>query len=80
MSEDFWKSWKLKCLTLVTFLVLAGLAGGLVVSLPSCAEISSLGEKSVTMDFRDTDLKDAIGMLSVMTGWNIVIDLSLIHI
>ncbi|MQY58653.1 MAG: hypothetical protein GH144_03450, partial [Clostridia bacterium] len=74
MSEDFWKSCKLKYLIVITFLVLAGLAGGLVVSLPCRAEISSLGEKPVTMDFRDTDLKDAIGMLSVMTGWNMVVD------
>ena len=74
MSEDFWKSCKLQYLILITFLVLAGLAGGLVVSLPCRAEIPSLGEKPVTMDFRDTDLKDAIGTLSVMTGWNIVVD------
>lgn len=74
MSEDFWISCKLKYLTLVTFLALAGLAGGLVVSLPSRAEIPSLGEKLVSMDFRDTDLKDAIGMLSVMTGWNMIVD------
>ena len=74
MSEDFWKSCKLKYVIVITFLVLAGLAGGLVVSLPSRAEIPSLGEKPVTMDFRDTDLKDAIGTLSVMTGWNIVVD------
>ncbi|TKJ47762.1 hypothetical protein CEE34_01800 [Candidatus Aerophobetes bacterium Ae_b3a] len=74
MSEDFWKSCKLQYLILITFLVLAGLAGGLVVSLPCRAEISSLGEKPVSMDFRDTDLKDAIGMLSVMTGWNMVVD------
>jgi len=26
------------------------------------------------MDFKDVDLKDAIGTLSVMTGWNIVVD------
>ena len=74
MSEDFWKSCKLQYLILVTFLVLAGLAGGLVVSLPSRAEIPSLGEKPVTMDFRDVDLKDAIGTLSVMTGWNMIVD------
>ncbi len=74
MSEDFWKSCKLQYLIVITFLVLAGLAGGMVVSLPCRAEISSLGEKPVTMDFRDTDLKDAIGMLSVMTGWNMVVD------
>ncbi len=73
MSEDFWKSCKLQYLILITFLVLAGLAGGLVVSLPSRAEIPSLGEKPVSMDFIDADLKDAIGTLSVMTGWNIVV-------
>ena len=43
-------------------------------SLPSCAEIPSLGEKPITMDFSNVDLKEAIGMLSVMTGWNIVVD------
>jgi len=74
MSEDFWKSCKLQYLVLITFLVLAGLAGGLVVCLPCRAEIPSLGEKSVSMDFKDVDLKDAIGTLSVMTGWNIVVD------
>jgi len=74
MSEDFWKSCKLQYLILVTFLVLAGLAGGVVVSLPSRAETPSLGEKPVSMDFKDVDLKDAIGTLSVMTGWNIVVD------
>ncbi|KKL15379.1 hypothetical protein LCGC14_2506190, partial [marine sediment metagenome] len=62
------------CLVLITFLVLVGLAGGLVVSLPSRAETPSLGEKPVSMDFKDVDLKDAIGTLSVMTGWNIVVD------
>ena len=74
MSEDFWKSCKLQCLILITFLVLAVLAGGLVVSLPSRAETPSLNEKPVSMDFKDVDLKDAIGTLSVMTGWNIVVD------
>jgi len=74
MSEDFWKSWKLQYLTLITFLMLAGLAGGLVVSLPSRAEISSLGEKPVTMYFKDMDLNDAIYLLSVQTDWNIVVD------
>jgi len=74
MSEDFWKSCKLQYLVLITFLVLAGLAGGLVVSLPCRAETPSLSEKPVSMDFKDADLKDAIGTLSVMTGWNIVVD------
>ena len=71
MIRNSWKSCKLQYSILITLLVLAG---GLVVSFPSPAEIPSLGENPVTMDFRDVDLKDAIGTLSVITGWNIVVD------
>jgi len=74
MNEDFWKSCKLKYLILITFLVLSGLVGGLVVSLPCRAEIPSLGEKPVTMYFKDMDLNDAIYLLSVQTDWNINVD------
>ncbi|GAG82443.1 unnamed protein product, partial [marine sediment metagenome] len=56
------------------FLVLSGLVGGLVVSLPCRAEIPSLGEKPVTMYFKDMDLNDAIYLLSVQTDWNINVD------
>ena len=71
MSRDSWKPHKLKYLTLFALLVLMG---GFMLSLPSLADIPSLSEKPLTMDFKNVDLKDAIGMLSFMTGWNIVVD------
>lgn len=61
---------------LVNFLVLLGLGVGLIILSPFCyaQNTASLDSKPISIDFPEADLKDVIGILSVMTGLNIVVD------
>ncbi len=61
---------------LVNFLVLLGLGLGLITFIPFCCAQTtvSLDSKPISIDFPEADLKDVIGILSVMTGLNIIVD------
>ena len=61
---------------LVNFLVLLGLGVGLITFIPFCCAQTTVfsDSKLISVDFKEADLKDVIGILSVMTGLNIVVD------
>jgi len=61
---------------LVNFLVLLGLGVGLIILSPFCyaQNTASFDSKLISVDFKEADLKDVIGILSVITGLNIALD------
>lgn len=59
---------------LVNFLVLLGVGLGLITSISYAQTTVFSDSKLISVDFKEADLKDVIGILSVMTGLNIVVD------
>ncbi|TET11954.1 hypothetical protein E3J84_02225, partial [Candidatus Aerophobetes bacterium] len=59
---------------LVNFLVLLGVGLGLITSISYAQTTVFSDSKLISVDFKEADLRDVIGMLSVMTGLNIALD------
>ncbi|MCK4418608.1 hypothetical protein KAV79_02270 [Candidatus Aerophobetes bacterium] len=59
---------------LVNFLVLLGVGLGLITSICYAQNTASFNSKLISVDFKEADLKDVIGILSLMTGLNIALD------